>query len=184
MIPNLWQIFLTFFKIGGLTFGGGGVMIAWFEDEIVRKKNWLSDKDFLDYYAIAQCTPGIIAINVATLIGYHIRQKIGATVATVAVTLPSVIVITIFAMFLQNFVHYTLAEHAFNGVRAAVVALIVYISLSMLRQNVRENLGRFIFGSSFLLLVCFSLSPIVIILYGCVLGLLCPKIFSGKREKK
>ena len=63
-------------------------MIAWFEDEIVRKKNWLSDKDFLDYYAIAQCTPGIIAINVATLIGYHIRQKIGATVATVAVTLP------------------------------------------------------------------------------------------------
>lgn len=184
MAPNLWQIFITFFKIALFTFGGGGVLIAWIENELVQKKNWLQDKDFLDYYAIAQCTPGIIAINVATLVGYHVRQKIGAATATVAVILPSVIVITLIAAFLQNLTDNPLIEHAFNGIRAAVVAIIAGVVVAMLRKNVKDCGGWFIFVSAFLLLLFFACSPFLMILYGCVLGLLYQKIYLARRRKE
>lgn len=183
MKPNLWQIFITFFKIGLFTFGGGGVLIAWIEDELVEKKNWLADKDFLDYYAIAQCTPGIIAINVATMVGYHVRQKTGAAVATVAVILPSVIVITLIAAFLQNLTDNPLIAHAFNGIRAAVVAIIAGVVVAMLRKNVKDWGGWFIFISTFLLLLIFACSPFLMILYGCILGLLYQKICLKRSEK-
>ena len=182
-MPTLMQLFITFFKIGLFTFGGGGVMIAWMQDELVRNRKWVNDNDFLDYYAIAQCTPGIIAVNVATLIGYDIRKRVGATLATIAVILPSVIVITLIAAILPDFLKNDTIVHAFNGIKAAVVAIIINVTIGMLRKSVKDKIGWFIFLSAFLLLVLLSPSPILMILYGCIIGVIRQK-FKLLGDKK
>lgn len=181
-MPSLAEIFAIFFKIGLLTFGGGGVMIAWIQEELVRKKKWLSDTDFLDFYAIAQCTPGIIAINVATMVGYAVRKKAGATVATAAVILPSIIVISLIASALPNITENEIVVHAFNGIKAAVVAIITNVAVNMLLNNVKDMTGRAIFALSFLLLLLFALSPVVMVIFGCCAGLTA-KIFALKKDK-
>jgi chromate transporter len=182
-MPSLSEIFAVFFKIGLLTFGGGGVMIAWIQQELVRKKHWLSDSDFLDFYAIAQCTPGIIAINVATMVGYAVCRKAGATIATVAVILPSIIIISLIASVLPNFAQNDIVMHAFNGVRAAVVAIITNIAVNMLLQNVKSITGKAIFALSFLLLLLFALSPITMVIFGCIAGLTAKKILPAEKDK-
>jgi len=182
-MPSLWKIFITFFKIGLFTFGGGGVLIAWIENELVQQKKWLSDEDFLDYYAISQCTPGIIAVNVATLVGYHVRQKIGATVATIAVILPSVLVITLIAVFMQDLVKNETVVHAFNGIRASVIAVIIGVVMQMLRKNIKNPIAMIIFATAFLLLIIFNISPFLMILFGCIAGLVYQK-FTHIREMK
>ena len=182
-MPSLAEIFAVFFKIGLLTFGGGGVMIAWIQEELVRKKNWLKDEDFLDFYAIAQCTPGIIAINVATMVGYAVRKRAGATVATVAVILPSIIVISLIASVLPGITDNPAVIHAFNGIKAAVVAILTNVAVNMLLNNVKDMTGRGIFALSFLLLLMFALSPVTMVIFGCVAGLSAQKLFKHKREK-
>lgn len=181
-MPSLAEIFAIFFKIGLLTFGGGGVMIAWIQEELVRKKKWLSDTDFLDFYAIAQCTPGIIAINVATMVGFAVHKKAGATVATAAVILPSIIVISLIASALPNITENEIVVHAFNGIKAAVVAIITNVAVNMLLNNVKDMTGRAIFALSFLLLLLFALSPVVMVIFGCCAGLAL-KIFPLKKDK-
>lgn len=182
-MPSLSEIFAVFFKIGLLTFGGGGVMIAWIQQELVHKKHWLKDSDFLDFYAIAQCTPGIIAINVATMVGYAVRQKTGATIATIAVILPSIIVISLIASVLPDITENETVIHAFNGVRAAVVAIITNIAVNMLIANVKNLTGRAIFAISFLLLLMFALSPIMMVIFGGIAGLTAQKIFPAEKDK-
>ena len=145
-MPSLAEIFAVFFKIGMFTFGGGGVMIAWIQDELVRKKKWLKDEDFLYFYAIAQCTPGIIAINVATMVGYTLRKKAGAIVSTIAVILPSIMVILLIASLLPDITTNVTIMHAFNGIRASVVAIITNVAVNMLINNVKDWRGRSIFA--------------------------------------
>jgi len=182
-MPSLAEIFAIFFKIGLLTFGGGGVMIAWIQEELVHKKKWLSDTDFLDLYAIAQCTPGIIAINVATMVGYAVHKKSGAATATIAVILPSIIIISLLASVLPNITENEVIRHAFNGIRAAVVAIITNVAVNMLLNNVKDIAGKTIFALSFLLLLLFALSPVVMVIFGCIAGLSSQKLFSHKKDK-
>ncbi len=183
MAPSLAEIFAIFFKIGLLTFGGGGVMIAWIQEELVRKKKWIKDSDFLDFYAIAQCTPGIIAINVATMVGYAVRKKAGAAAATVAVILPSIIVILLIASILPDFTDNEIVIHAFNGIKAAVVAILTNVAVTMLINNVKDMAGRTIFALSLLLLLMFALSPVVMVIFGCVAGLTSQRLLTRKKEK-
>ena len=122
-MKELFDLFWTFCKIGALTFGGGYAMLPLIQREIVENKKWSTEKEILDYYAVGQCTPGVIAVNTATFIGYKLRGIIGGIVATLGVIFPSIVIILIIATFLQNFADLAIVQSAFAGIRVAVVAL-------------------------------------------------------------
>lgn len=125
---GLLQLFWSFFKIGAITFGGGLAMLPFLENELALKKKWTTREDLLDYYAISQVTPGIIAVNVSTFVGYKRHGVIGGIVATLGVVTPSIIIITLIAVFLSNFADNTIAQKAFAGINIAVAALLTKVS--------------------------------------------------------
>ena len=131
-MKKLFSLFLTFFKIGAFTFGGGYAMIALLENEFVSKKKWLEKDEFLDMVAIAESTPGPVAINSATYIGYKTRKVPGAIVSTVAVVLPSFIIIYLISLFLDRFLSLRLVSCAFKGIQVCVVYLILSAGIKML----------------------------------------------------
>ena len=178
----LCELFISFFKIGLFTFGGGGAMIALLQDELVKRRGWLKESDLLDYFAVAQCTPGIIAVNTATMAGYEVAGKKGSALATFAVILPSLIIITLIAAVLRNYMQNEYVVHAFNGIRAAVVAIIAQVVVSLWQKNVKCVAAGAIFVLSIIVLLIFAVSPIWIIMGSCILGLLWQKI-EKKRGK-
>ena len=127
-------LFLSFFKIGAFTFGGGYAMLALLENEFVEKKKWLTKDEFLDMLAIAESTPGPIAINSATFIGYKTAGVLGSTLATLGVVLPSFIIIFVISLFLDKFLAFTIVERAFRGIQACVVYLIGSTGLKLFKQ--------------------------------------------------
>lgn len=131
---SLAQLFATFFKIGAFTFGGGYAMIALLENEFVTKKKWLDREEFLDMAAISESTPGPIAINSATYLGYKTAGVSGAAVATVAVCLPSFAVIYLISLFFDQFLALTIVSYAFKGIQAGVIYLIFTAGLRMLKS--------------------------------------------------
>ncbi len=118
------DLFLTFAKVGGLTFGGGYAMLPILQRDVVEKKGWVTMEDVTDYYALGQCTPGIIAVNTSVFIGHHLRKIPGGIVAALGVVFPSFVVITLIAAFLANFDQLPVVRHALAGINAVVVALI------------------------------------------------------------
>ena len=122
-MKELFDLFWTFCKIGALTFGGGYAMLPIIQREIVENKKWSTEKEILDYYAVGQCTPGVIAVNTATFIGYKLRGITGGIIATIGVVFPSLIIILTIASFLQNFADMAIVQSAFAGIRVAVGAL-------------------------------------------------------------
>jgi chromate transporter len=137
-MKELLDMFLTFARIGGLTFGGGYAMLPMLQREVVEKRHWATEEELMDYYAIGQCTPGIIAVNTATFIGQKYRGTLGGIVATLGVVFPSVTIILLIAAFLQNFAHLPAVIHAFSGIRACVCALILS-SLFKLGKSALKN---------------------------------------------
>ncbi|MBP3925823.1 MAG: chromate transporter, partial [Clostridium sp.] len=111
------DLFLTFARIGGLTFGGGYAMLPMLQREVVEKRGWATEEELMDYYAIGQCTPGIIAVNTATFVGQSTAGTIGGIIATLGVVFPSLIIITLIAAFLQNFAQLPIVQNAFAGIR-------------------------------------------------------------------
>ena len=168
----LLDLFLTFARIGGLTFGGGYAMLPILQREVAENKKWTTEEELMDYYAIGQCTPGVIAVNVATFIGYKIAGIIGGIIATLGVITPSVIIITLIAAFLTNFADLPIVIHAFNGVRVCVCVLIL---------NAIIKLGKKFIAVSILSIVT-SLSPIIYIIISGVIGALIYKFRGGKEE--
>ena len=128
------SLFVTFFKIGAFTFGGGYAMIALLENEFVSKKKWIQREEFLDMVAIAESTPGPIAINAATYIGYKVIGVLGSLVATVAVCIPSFVIIYAISLFFDAFLSLTLVAYAFKGIQVCVIWLILSAGLKMLKQ--------------------------------------------------
>ncbi len=116
-MKELFTLFWTFCKIGGLTFGGGYAMLPMIQKEIVENKKWATDEEVMNYYAVGQCTPGVIAVNTASFIGYKIKGIPGAVFATVGVVFPSLLIIMTIAFFLQNFAELTIVKEAFAAVR-------------------------------------------------------------------
>lgn len=180
-------LFLSFFKIGAFTFGGGYAMLSLLENEFVEKKKWLTKDEFLDMVAIAESTPGPIAINSATFIGHKAAGVIGSAFATLGVVLPSFIIIYVISLFLDAFLGFTLVANAFRGIQACVVYLIGSTGIKLFKQMEKKPLPVAIMSTVLVLMVAFSIfaikfSSIVFILISGALGVIA--FYSQKQNGK
>ena len=137
-MANLAELFLCFAKIGVMTFGGGYAMLPIMQRELVENKGWATEDQLADYYAVGQCTPGVIAVNTATFVGASQAGVVGGIVATLGVVFPSLVIILVIAAFLRNFMHLEAVGHAFNGVRAGVTALILTSVIKLFKGAVKD----------------------------------------------
>ena len=180
---KLFDLFLTFARIGGLTFGGGYAMLPMLQKEVVENKKWATEEELLDYYAVGQCTPGVIAVNVATFIGQKLRGVIGGIVATLGVVAPSFVIILLLATLINHFAEYAVVAHALAGIRVAVAALIVSAIVKLWKKGIKDALGVVIFGVVILLSLVLNVSPIIIVVIAMLFGILYGRI-SGRKEGK
>ena len=169
-MKEYWELLTSFFKVGILTFGGGYAMLPMLQREVVERRGWITEDEVLDCYAIGQCTPGVIAVNTATYVGYRRRGVPGAIAATVGIVLPSLIIITIIASVLRNFADYPAVVHAFAGIRVAVAALVVQAVVKLGRKGVKGALGIGIFAASLIIMTVFSISPVYIVAAAILIG--------------
>ena len=144
-MPILLQLFLTFAKVGVMTFGGGYAMLPIMQRELVENKGWATEDQLADYYAVGQCTPGIIAVNTATFVGYNQAGVAGGIFATLGVIFPSIVIIVVIAAFLRSFMHLEVVGHAFNGIRAGVTALILASVIKLFKGAVKDTPTRVIY---------------------------------------
>ena len=165
-----WDLFAAFFKIGLFTFGGGYAMLPLIQKEVV-KKTWVTEEEVLDYYAIGQVTPGIIAVNVSTFIGYKIKGWSGAICTMIGMTFPSLCIITALAMGLSYFWDSPIVSHAFAGIRLVIPALIVPILIQMLKKSLVNKFSFLIVIFAFSLSFFNILAPIYITFLSGLLGL-------------
>ena len=171
-MKQLWEMFVVFAKMGGLTFGGGYAMMPLLQKEVVEGKKWATEQEIMDYYAIGQCTPGIIAVNTSIFIGYKLAGLAGAVAAVLGVFTPSVAVITIIAMFLQNIMDYPVVQNAFLGIRIAVCALVLHAVVGLWKKGVVDKATFAIFLVVLALLLFTSVSPVIVVVASAVLGIL------------
>lgn len=137
-MKTLCELFLIFARIGGLTFGGGYAMLPMLQKEVVENKHWATEEELMDYYAIGQCTPGIIAINTATFIGHKVAGVAGALFATIGVVFPSWIIITIIALFIRNFSEYAIVQEALAGITVCVFALVTDAVIKLGKKSLKN----------------------------------------------
>ncbi len=178
---SLWTLFLTFAKVGVMTFGGGYAMLPILEREVVTNHNWTTSEQMLDYYAIGQCTPGIIAVNVSTFIGYKTRGILGAIVATLGMVFPSLLIITALASVLKMFQDNVYVRKAFAGIRIAVCALMVSAVIGLVRKAVSNIPTAIVAVSALLLEVFLGFSPVIIVICAISFGLI--MYFATVRKK-
>ena len=171
------SLFFTFAKIGVCTFGGGYAMLPILQRELVDNKGWATEEELADYYAVGQCTPGVIAVNTATFVGYNRMGWLGGTVATLGVVFPCLVIIMAIAAFLSNFMHLDVVVHAFNGVRAGVVALIFSSVLKLLKTSLVDWKTRLIYVVVLLAGAVGGWAPMPGGALGQVLGALCSPVF-------
>lgn len=172
MLKNYLRLFLTFARIGGFTFGGGYAMLPLLQREVVEKYGWTTEEELMDYYAVGQCTPGVIAVNVATFIGKKLYGIPGGIIATLGVVAPSVIIITLIAALISNFFENEYVIHALGGIRAVVCALIAQAVIKMTKTGVKDWVGAVIFVATLAVLLVFSISPIIVVACAIALGLI------------
>jgi chromate transporter len=188
-IKDYLSLFLTMLKIGLFTFGGGYAMIALLENEFVNKKNWLEKDEFLNVAAIAESTPGPIAINAATYIGYKNAGFIGAAIATLGICIPSFSIIYAISLFFDAFLSFTLVAYAFKGIQICVIFLILSAGLKMLKHMKKTTFNIIIISTTLICMVVFSLfaikfSTIFYILICGVCGVTVYLFNKIKKEKK
>ena len=168
---RLLDLFLTFARIGGLTFGGGYAMLPILQREVVEKRHWATEEELMDYYAIGQCTPGIIAVNTATFVGQGLAGSIGGIVATLGVVFPSLIIITVIAAFIQNFAHLAIVQNAFAGIRVCVCVLIFNAVVKLFKGSVKDWAAGLIFLAVLAAALLTDLSPVIFVAGGAALGI-------------
>ncbi len=178
------DLFCTYFRVGAVTFGGGYAMIPILEREVVKKKNWVTEEELLDYYAISQCTPGVIAVNAATFVGYKKGGILGAILATLGVITPSIVIITIIANMLSVFSDNRYVSSAFKGISIAVCALVFTTVIGLIKKNVKNIFSVVLALFAFVAIGILDLSPIVVVIAVLLASLLRFKIVSTKIEKK
>ena len=184
-----FSLFLTMLKIGLFTFGGGYAMIALLENEFVAKKKWLEKDEFLDVAAIAESTPGPIAINAATYIGYKSTGIVGSIIATLGICIPSFVIIYAISLFFDAFLSLKLVAYAFKGIQICVVYLILTAGLKMLKQMKKTTFNIIIISTTLICMVAFSLfavkfSTIFYILISGVCGVVVYLLGKIRKEKK
>lgn len=179
------NLFLVFFKIGAFTFGGGYAMVPIIQSEVAEKRGWIKNEDILDILAISESTPGPIAINSATFVGYQVAGVFGSVMATLGVVLPSLIIISIVAYFFKQFLAFKVVKYAFMGIRAGVLALIVKAAKNMMKACPKNVAAYTIVALAFILTVVFDLNVFAVIIGSAVIGLVYSLLANkGKGEEK
>lgn len=188
---ELLKFFTTFFRIGLFTFGGGYAMLPLIQREVVEKNGWATEDEVMDYYAVGQCTPGVIAVNVATFIGHKHRGAAGGIFATLGVVAPSVIIISIIAAFLSHFSDNVYVQHALSGIRLAVCALVSVSIFKLFKKGIVDAITAIIALSIFILIRLFGISPVLAVVLSAVAGIIFRCVIkkdggakSEKSEKK
>lgn len=179
----MWKLFVAFFKIGLFTFGGGYAMLPMIQREIRDKNGWCTEEEILDYYAIGQCTPGVIAVNCASFVGYKIKGTFGSMVATCAVVMPSLFIIILIAACIQSFAEYAAVQHALAGIRVAVTVLVVKTVLQLIKKSVRSAFSAIICLAALCLSLIFKVSSVYIVVGAIVLGILYGTVLKKEDRK-
>lgn len=168
----LIDLFITFAKIGAVTFGGGYAMLPILQREVVENKGWASDEELADYYAIGQCTPGVIAVNVATFIGRKKAGISGSITATIGVVFPSVVIISMLAGVIQTYSHLEWVKHAFSGIRVCVCVLIFNAVLKLFSKAVIDFPTTIIYTAILSCAVFLNLSPVLFVILAGLAGVI------------
>ena len=174
------DLFLTFAKVGVMTFGGGYAMLPILQREVVERKDWVTEEELMDYFAIGQCTPGIIAVNTATFIGQKLKGVAGGILATLGVVFPSLVIISLLAGMIEAFSHIDWVQHAFGGIRICVCVLILNAVVKLLKKAVVDKVTLAIFAVVMLGAYFTSVSPVVFVLIAAVIGIAL-KTMGGKK---
>ena len=172
MFKKLFDLYVIFFKIGITTFGGGYAMLPIIEREVVEKKGYATNEEIMDYYAIGQCTPGVIAVNTATLVGIKLCGIWGGIFATVGVISPPLIIIMLISGFINNFADMPIVINAFSGIRVAVCALMLNVIIKLLKTSIKDKIGILIFAGVLLLGAFTAISPVYFVVSSAVVGIL------------
>ena len=168
---SLMKIFFSFAKVGALTFGGGYAMLPLLQREAVERQGWLADSDITDYYALSQCSPGLIAVNMAVYIGYPLRGLGGVLAAALGVITPSVVVILLLASLLQSFAHVALVGHAFAAIRGAVAALVLQAVYKLYKSGVVDKPTLLIFVLALIIGILNIVTPVLVIAAAAAAGI-------------
>ncbi len=180
----LGDLFLTFMQVGGLTFGGGYAMLPILQREVVEKRNWATDEELTDYFAVGQCTPGIIAVNTATFVGQKQAGVLGGIVATLGIVAPSLVIISILAGFINTFAELAVIKNAFAGIRVCVCVLIFNAVCKLWKSSVKNKLALAIFAVVTLGSLLFDLSPVFFVVVAAVLGIALEQFAPAARKDK
>jgi chromate transporter len=171
-VKGLGELFRVFFKMGCITFGGGYAMLPVIEKELIRKRGWVTMEEVMDYYTIGQVTPGIIAVNVSTFIGYKRKGPLGGILSTLGFVAPSLIFITLIAAFLTSYADIPLVGHALGGIRVAVGALILDTVIKLIKGFYRDLKAVAILLASLGIFALLSPSPVILVAAGGIAGFL------------
>lgn len=181
-IPILIDLYLSLAKIGSVTFGGGMAMMPILQRDLIEKKKWMTEDELLDYYAIGQSTPGIIAVNVATFVGFKQAGIIGGIVATLGIVTPSVIIISLIARFISSVDHLPLAQKALRGINVSVAALLTSVVFQFSKKTVKSILGFLCLAVSFAAIWFFKVPSYWMIIAGAATGVIV-SVLSRKMKK-
>ncbi len=170
-MKELVELFLAFARIGGLTFGGGYAMLPMLQREAVEKKGWVTEEELMDYYAVGQCIPGVIAVNTAVFIGTKAKGLAGAIAASLGVISPSIVIIVAIAAFIQSFSELPIVQNAFAGIRVGVCVLILSAVLKLFKKAIIDKFTFGLFAVVFALSIFTDISPILFVILAAIAGI-------------
>ena len=183
-MKELIELFLAFARIGGLTFGGGYAMLPMLQREAVEKKGWVTEEELMDYYAVGQCIPGVIAVNTAVFIGTKAKGLPGAIAASLGVISPSLVIIVAIAAFIQSFSELEIVQNAFAGIRVGVCVLILSAVLKLFKKAIIDKFTLGLFAAVFLLSIFTDISPIAFVIISALAGIIVHVFFlKGGKAK-
>jgi len=182
-MKELLMLFIAFAKIGAVTFGGGYAMLPILQRDIVAKHKWATEDELLDYFAIGQCTPGVIAVNTATFVGYKQKGILGGIFATLGVVFPSIVIITIITAFVKNYAEIEMVRYALNGIRICVCVLILNSILKLAKSSLIDKWTYIIFAVVFALSIFLDVSSALLVLFAGVTGFFIKKFCKKEREE-
>lgn len=172
----LSQLYVSWFKMGLFTFGGGYAMLPMIQKEVIEKYHWATEEEIMEYYAIGQCTPGIIAVNTATFVGYYQKGVLGAIAATLGVVSPSFIIIGIIASLISNFSELEVVQHALSGINVAVCMLMIYSIQGLWKKNLKNIASYIVFGGALILSVFTDVSTVYLVILSGITGVVLSKL--------
>ena len=179
-IKNLFNLYFSFAKIGTFTIGGGLAMMPMMQSELIEKRKWITDEELIDYYAVGQSTPGIVAVNVATFVGYKQMEIIGGIFATLGMVTPSLVIIMILAGIINSINDFPIIQKALKGINVAVAALLTSTIINFMKKTIKKFTNAIFMMISFLLVFVFKLPSFWIILFALLIGV----VLTYKEKKK